>query len=384
MADAAADRPRERRGAQVHAGRAGGHHACRRRGDDRLHVGHHRPAEGRGADARQPHRRARRPRRRRRRCRRAGCTCCSCRWPTRSRAWSRSSACPRAHHGVCREPRQAARQPPRGPAPLHVQRAARVREGLRGGAGRRRGRRRRRSGRSSTGPCRSAARSAATSSAASRCRRRSRIKRKIAHKLVFSKLHARLGGRLQWAVSGGAPLSRDIAEFFHAAGILHPRGLRPDRDVPGRSRSTGPTRSSSARSGQALPGVELKIAAGRRDPRPRRATSRRGATTSSRRRPREVFEPDGWFHTGDIGGIDEDGFLFITDRKKDLIVTAGGMNIAPAEHRESAEGRPVHQPGDGARRPPAVSGRADHAQPRGAGQVRARAGDPATPIRPRS
>jgi long-chain acyl-CoA synthetase len=153
------------------------------------------------------------------------------------------------------------------------------------------------------------------------------VQRRIAHKLVFAKLHAALGGRLQWAVSGGAPLSRDIAEFFHAAGILVLEGYGLTETCPAATfNRPGHYRFGSV--GQALPGVELKIA-GDGEILVRGANVatlgywKQAAATS------EVFEPSGWFHTGDIGRLDEEGFLYITDRKKDLIVTAGGMNIAP-------------------------------------------------------
>ncbi len=152
-------------------------------------------------------------------------------------------------------------------------------------------------------------------------------KRKLAHKLVFAKLHAALGGRLEFAVSGGAPLARDIAEFFHAAGILLLEGYGLTETCPALTFNRL-TRYKFGSVGQALPGVELRIAADGE-------ILARGPNIATRgyfKQPeatKEVFAADGWFHTGDIGRLDEDGFLFITDRKKDLIVTAGGMNIAP-------------------------------------------------------
>jgi long-chain acyl-CoA synthetase len=152
------------------------------------------------------------------------------------------------------------------------------------------------------------------------------VKRAVAHKLVFSKLHAALGGRLQWAISGGAPLSRDIAEFFHAAGILILEGYGLTETCPAATFNR-PTRFKFGSVGQALDNIEVKIAADGE-------ILIRGANVAKGyfKQPEataEVFEPSGWFHSGDIGRIDEDGFVFITDRKKDLIVTAGGMNIAP-------------------------------------------------------
>ncbi|HEV8474254.1 MAG TPA: long-chain fatty acid--CoA ligase [Methylomirabilota bacterium] len=152
------------------------------------------------------------------------------------------------------------------------------------------------------------------------------IKRAIAHKLVFSKLHAALGGRLQWAISGGAPLSRDIAEFFHAAGILILEGYGLTETCPVGTFNQ-PTKFKFGSVGQVLTGIELKIAPDGeilfRGPNVAKGYFKQPQATA------EVFDAAGWFHTGDIGRIDEDGFVFITDRKKDLIVTAGGMNIAP-------------------------------------------------------
>ena len=153
-----------------------------------------------------------------------------------------------------------------------------------------------------------------------------RVKQAIAHKLVFSKLHAALGGRLQWAISGGAPLSREIAEFFHSAGILILEGYGLTETCPAATFNR-PTRFKFGSVGQALDNVEIKIAADGeiliRGANVARGYFKQPDATA------EVFEPSGWFHSGDIGRLDDDGFLFITDRKKDLIVTAGGMNIAP-------------------------------------------------------
>jgi len=163
------------------------------------------------------------------------------------------------------------------------------------------------------------------------------VKYRLAHTLVFSKMHEALGGRLVFAISGGAPLSREIAEFFHAAGILILEGYGLTETCPILSANrTDAFKFGSV--GQAIPGVELKIASdgeilGRGSNIAKGYFKKPEATA-------EVFLPDGWFATGDIGKIDPEGFLFITDRKKDLIVTAGGMNIAPQNIENLLKGDP--------------------------------------------
>jgi long-chain acyl-CoA synthetase len=163
------------------------------------------------------------------------------------------------------------------------------------------------------------------------------FKYRLAEKLVFSKMQAALGGRLRFAVSGGAPLSREIAEFFHAAGILILEGYGLTETCPVLTTNRDDDYKFGS-VGKPIPGVEVKIAAdgeilGRGGNIAQGYFKKPEAT-------REVFLDDGWFATGDIGRFDEDGFLFITDRKKDLIVTAGGMNIAPQNIENLLKGDP--------------------------------------------
>ena len=152
------------------------------------------------------------------------------------------------------------------------------------------------------------------------------LKYKIAHKLVFSKLHKRLGGRIRFFVSGGAPLPKEIADFFWAAGLLILEGYGLTETTPALTiNRTYDFKFGTV--GKPLKWVEIKIAEDgeilARGPNIAKGYWKKPKETA------EVFEESGWFHTGDIGEFDEDGFLKITDRKKDLIKTAGGKYVAP-------------------------------------------------------
>jgi long-chain acyl-CoA synthetase len=157
---------------------------------------------------------------------------------------------------------------------------------------------------------------------------------RLADKLVYSKVKAKLGGRLKLPISGGAPLAKEIAEFFHTIDIAIMEGYG-QTECTTASNVNMPTGFRFGTVGPAVPGVEV------------RTTDDgeilvRGPNVfagyyKDEQATREVLDDEGWLHTGDIGHI-EDGFLTITDRKKDIIVTAQGKNVAPQNIENALKG----------------------------------------------
>jgi long-chain acyl-CoA synthetase len=152
------------------------------------------------------------------------------------------------------------------------------------------------------------------------------LKHRLADRLVFSKVKARLGGRLRGALSGGAPLAPEISEFFHALDVLIVEAYGLTECTSGAT-ANSPARYRFGTVGPALPGTELRLEEDGellvRSPMVFLGYFKDPEATAA------VLDHDGWLRTGDIAQIDDDGFVTITDRKKDILITAGGKNVAP-------------------------------------------------------
>jgi long-chain acyl-CoA synthetase len=152
------------------------------------------------------------------------------------------------------------------------------------------------------------------------------LQHRVASRLVYSKFKERLGGRIRVAVSGAAPLSVEIEEFFHALDVLILEGYGLT-ECTSAATANRPDKFRFGTVGPAMPRYELKLADDGE------LLLRSGTIFAGYYKDeaatREVIDDEGWLHTGDVAEIDADGFVMITDRKKDIIVTAGGKKIPP-------------------------------------------------------
>jgi long-chain acyl-CoA synthetase len=153
------------------------------------------------------------------------------------------------------------------------------------------------------------------------------VRHALFDRLVYAKLRAAVGGKVTYAISGGAPLGERLGHFFRGVGITVLEGYGMTESSAAATVNK-PSRNKIGTVGQPLPGVSARIADDGE-------IMLRGAITfvgywHNEAATKETLDADGWLHTGDLGSLDEEGFLRVTGRKKEIIVTAGGKNVAPA------------------------------------------------------
>ena len=193
------------------------------------------------------------------------------------------------------------------------------------------------------------------------------LQQRLADRLVFAKVRERLGGRLRVGVSGAAPLSTDVMEFFHSLGVPVIEGYGLTETASSATvNEPGDFRIGTV--GRPVEGAEIQLADDGeiliRSPSVFAGYYKDPEATA------EALTEDGWFRTGDVGEIDDEGFLRITDRKKDLIITAGGKNIAPQNLENAPQVVALRLAGARRRRPAPVR---DGARDAGRSRARARA-----------
>ncbi len=157
-------------------------------------------------------------------------------------------------------------------------------------------------------------------------------------KLVYSKLRAALGGEVRYCVSGGAPLGERLGHFFRGIGVTILEGYGLTETSAGSTLNL-PGQMKVGTVGRAIPGTTVRIADDGE-------ILLKGAQIftgyyKNEKATNEALDKDGWFHTGDLGSIDDDGYLKITGRKKEIIVTAGGKNVAPAVLEDRLRAHPL-------------------------------------------
>jgi long-chain acyl-CoA synthetase len=164
------------------------------------------------------------------------------------------------------------------------------------------------------------------------------LRHRLADRLVYHKVKARLGGRLRLGISGGAPLAPEIAELLHALDVLVLEGWGLTECTTAASVNR-PSRFRFGTVGPALPGFEVRTAED--SELLIRSPTVFAGYYKDEEATREVLGEDGWLRSGDVGEIDADGFIRVTDRKKDILVTAGGKNVAPQNLENALKTAPL-------------------------------------------